>query len=509
MPPAASKVRVLVRHSTSAEDQALAKQLLDHLRPLETFANLDVWSEARIRAGDDWRREVERAIGAADVALLLLSADFLASDALLNVDVPQLQRRHASGKLRVIPVLLRSCLWRMHPWLKELHPLPKGGKPLASFSGEARDAVLTDLAEEIIALAMPATGSTKATASAKPAPTNEPPPKTGGDTYNIQIHGSTIGGFGAGTGVQVSGVARGAGQPSAPPATVRLVFSPRARVRLHALLEDAEPGYRKVGGMTPNQAFLRRDPLASLFDGANKILRREHGIDLTRPPQSCHDTKDACNRLGDESLAQFVLAVAAYLAQVDQYAAQMYPHMFEARVSEILAANGSLYRLSNGTYAAVAQPDAPRTESGTKEVALVYLSYGDDDLPFARRLFEALEASNAPVFFRNDHRHRVARPNLREYEHVILVSSERSLSAPNVMRELKELLLPPEAGGSRRLISVWLDDFGSLTWDPRDIQIRLDVIASESVNLKGMERDLGKFDEAMQELMAVLKRLAP
>ena len=111
MPPAASKLRLLVRHSAAPKDVALAEELLGHLRPLERFAEIDVWSEARIRPGDDWRKETHRAIQRADVALVLLSADFLNTDRLMDVEVPLLLERSAAGQLRVIPVLLRSCLW--------------------------------------------------------------------------------------------------------------------------------------------------------------------------------------------------------------------------------------------------------------------------------------------------------------------------------------------------------------------------------------------------------------
>lgn len=205
MLPADSKLRLLVRHSAAPKDQALAEELLGHLRPLERFAGLDVWSDVRIKAGDETRREIQRAIDQADVALLLLSSDFFASDGLVEREVPRLLERHRAGQLRVIPVLLRSCLWNVHPWLRELSPLPKGGKPIGSFSGEDRDAVLTEVARKIVTLGTPAIESKTAKVSPATTPADEPPPNTGGDTYNIQIHGSTIGSFGAGTGAKVSG----------------------------------------------------------------------------------------------------------------------------------------------------------------------------------------------------------------------------------------------------------------------------------------------------------------
>ena len=85
MPPADPKLRVLVRHSAAEKDVALAAELLQHLDPLKRFAGVDVWSEARIRPGDNWREEIQRAIDQADVALVLLSSDFLATDGLMDV----------------------------------------------------------------------------------------------------------------------------------------------------------------------------------------------------------------------------------------------------------------------------------------------------------------------------------------------------------------------------------------------------------------------------------------
>jgi tetratricopeptide (TPR) repeat protein len=149
MPPPDPKLRLLVRHSASPKDVTLAEELLGHLRPLARFAGVDVWSEARIQPGDDWREAVQQAIDGADVALLLLSADFLSTDGLVGVEVPRLLERHRGGNLRVIPVVLRHCAWKFHPWLSDLHPLPRGGRALGSFSGDARDEVLAEVVKEI------------------------------------------------------------------------------------------------------------------------------------------------------------------------------------------------------------------------------------------------------------------------------------------------------------------------------------------------------------------------
>ncbi|XXY51740.1 TIR domain-containing protein [Sorangium sp. So ce269] len=140
-------VRVLI--SFSPADRALEEQLVRHLHVLVRFAGIDLWTADRVRAGEDWREAFEAALEHADVALLLMSADFLASDLVQDVEVPKLLRRREEGGLKVIPVLLRSCLWHAHPWLGGLSPLPGGDRAIASLQGDDRDRALMGIAAEV------------------------------------------------------------------------------------------------------------------------------------------------------------------------------------------------------------------------------------------------------------------------------------------------------------------------------------------------------------------------
>ncbi len=206
MPPADPKLRLLVRHSDSSKDRALAEELLGHLKPLQRFANLDVWSDARLRPGDETRREIERAIDQADVVLLLLSSDFFSSDTLLDVEVPKLLEKHRQGSLKVVPVLLRSCHWEAHPWLSELRPLPRDGKPIASHQGDKRDRVMSELVKEISGLMTPSGSASVATsADGRTAGTTSMPAKEAGTTYNIHIQNSTLGSAAFGDGATGDG----------------------------------------------------------------------------------------------------------------------------------------------------------------------------------------------------------------------------------------------------------------------------------------------------------------
>lgn len=61
-----------------------------------------------------------------------------------------LQRRLKEG-MRVIPIIIRPCMWSSEPVLKDLQALPKDGKAVITFPEETgeRDQVWTDIAKAL------------------------------------------------------------------------------------------------------------------------------------------------------------------------------------------------------------------------------------------------------------------------------------------------------------------------------------------------------------------------
>ena len=163
--PVDRPLRVFV--SFAPADRELKDELLKHMAVLQRIGKVEPWSVDDVRAGGSWRQEVEAALAQADTALLLLSADFLSSDFLQDVEVPKLFDRRTNEGLHVIPVVLRTCPWEFHPWIRELKPLPLTGKAIAAHQGDERDQVLTQIAVEI------AKGTENA-ASEEPEPNAEP-----------------------------------------------------------------------------------------------------------------------------------------------------------------------------------------------------------------------------------------------------------------------------------------------------------------------------------------------
>lgn len=79
-------------------------------RPVASITGLEIWADSDNRTGDDFERKILDQIAEADFFILLVCADFLASDFIWDKEMPAIRGRHQSGAL-VLPVVLRPCLW--------------------------------------------------------------------------------------------------------------------------------------------------------------------------------------------------------------------------------------------------------------------------------------------------------------------------------------------------------------------------------------------------------------
>jgi len=101
------RTRVFV--SYSHKDKEWLDRLHVHLRPLVRNNTLDVWSDGRINPGQDWKTEIEEAISKAKVAILLVSADFLASDFIVEDELPPLLEKAEKEGAKIFPIVVSPC----------------------------------------------------------------------------------------------------------------------------------------------------------------------------------------------------------------------------------------------------------------------------------------------------------------------------------------------------------------------------------------------------------------
>src|SRR3954452_17283866 len=76
------------------EDEPLLNKLELHLRPLQRQGLIDVWHDRDISAGTEWEREISEQLNTAQIILLLVSPDFMASDYCYSVEMKRALERH-------------------------------------------------------------------------------------------------------------------------------------------------------------------------------------------------------------------------------------------------------------------------------------------------------------------------------------------------------------------------------------------------------------------------------
>lgn len=132
--------------SYSHKDEALRDELAVHLSVLRRNGDIRDWHDRRIGLGERWKEAVDDHLESARVILLLLSADFLASDYCYDSEVRRALERQRAGAADVVPILLRDCDWTGTP-LARLDALPRDAKPVTSW--EDRDAAWSEVTRGI------------------------------------------------------------------------------------------------------------------------------------------------------------------------------------------------------------------------------------------------------------------------------------------------------------------------------------------------------------------------
>ncbi|MEO1396481.1 MAG: GUN4 domain-containing protein [Cyanobacteria bacterium J06634_5] len=145
---------VTVFFSYSHKDEALRNELANHLNGLKLSGVITDWHDRKLLPGDEWDRQIKDNLNSAQIILLLVSSDFIGSRYCGDVEIKRAMERHEAGEARVIPVILRRCLWHRTPFGK-LQALPKNGAPVVDVSAwPTQDDAFCDVAEGIYQAAL-------------------------------------------------------------------------------------------------------------------------------------------------------------------------------------------------------------------------------------------------------------------------------------------------------------------------------------------------------------------
>lgn len=143
--------------SYAHEDESFKDRLEACLRILQRKGVVEVWDDRQIDGGDNWRDAIQQAMDACNVALLLVSNAFLASEFINTAELNHLLARGKKDAIRVVPLIVRPCPWEMDIFA-HLQALPKDGKPIITFEEDNgdREQVWTDIIRHIASWAEPA-----------------------------------------------------------------------------------------------------------------------------------------------------------------------------------------------------------------------------------------------------------------------------------------------------------------------------------------------------------------
>lgn len=132
----------------SHKDKGYLEDLRIHLIPVIRSGTIAYWDDTRILPGDQWRSKIEEALHAATIAVLLISADFLASDFIMRYELPILMKAAQQKALTILCVIVRPCLFK-DTVVAQFRAVNAPSQPLSAMSRNQRDEVWIKVAELI------------------------------------------------------------------------------------------------------------------------------------------------------------------------------------------------------------------------------------------------------------------------------------------------------------------------------------------------------------------------
>lgn len=137
--------------SYSHKDEYWKNKLENHLSPLKNQELIKTWNDKQIESGL-WDLQIQQAIEKADIYLLLITPNFLASSYIANKEIITAYKRFKQGQAKIFPIICDACAWQLQPltkkekafhpvenkemyvWLGKLQPFPEYGKPIKNWT---------------------------------------------------------------------------------------------------------------------------------------------------------------------------------------------------------------------------------------------------------------------------------------------------------------------------------------------------------------------------------------
>lgn len=145
-----SRNRVFV--SYSHKDKRIFEDFRTMLAPALEAGRLDLWSDQEIPVGGRWSDAIERALASANVAVLLVSQNFLASHFIASNELPPLLDAAINKGVTIFWVFISSCLYK-ETEIARYQAAHDISRPLDRLSKSQRQAALSDICAKLVGIA--------------------------------------------------------------------------------------------------------------------------------------------------------------------------------------------------------------------------------------------------------------------------------------------------------------------------------------------------------------------
>jgi hypothetical protein len=134
--------------SYSHQDNRWRERLVMALKPYARNKQIELFDDRSIQAGAEWRPTLDKEMARANVAVLLVTSAFLASDFIANAELPRILKRAKEGGLTVVWVPVSASAWEQTP-IKKLQAAISPKKPLDQMARPEAEMALVTVAHAV------------------------------------------------------------------------------------------------------------------------------------------------------------------------------------------------------------------------------------------------------------------------------------------------------------------------------------------------------------------------
>jgi hypothetical protein len=127
--------------------------VMKFLRPAVKSGEFRIWVDRQMQGGTKWDKEIEAHLLACNIFVLLVSANSMGSDYIIDKELEIARQRETAGDLHVYPLLIEPTPKAGLQRVRDFNLRPRDAKPLQSYSLAERNQHMSDAADEIAEIA--------------------------------------------------------------------------------------------------------------------------------------------------------------------------------------------------------------------------------------------------------------------------------------------------------------------------------------------------------------------